>query len=45
MESAPTVRPFLFLENCLLIRRIRFDHRPVSRVAKELGVSHQCAHR
>ena len=29
----------------LLVRRVRFDLRPVSHVAKELGVSRQCAHR
>ena len=29
----------------LLVRRVRFDHRPVAHVAKELGVSRQCAHR
>lgn len=34
-----------FHGRCLLIRRIRFDRRPVSHVAAELGVSRQCAHR
>jgi transposase InsO family protein len=29
----------------LLVRRVRFDRRPISHVAKELGVSRQCAHR
>lgn len=29
----------------LLVRRIRFQRRPVSHVARELGVSRQCAHR
>lgn len=29
----------------LLVCRVRFDHRPVAHVAKELGVSRQCAHR
>lgn len=29
----------------LLVRRVRFDCRPVAHVAKELGVSRQCAHR
>lgn len=29
----------------LLVRRIRFDGRPVAHVAKEMGVSRQCAHR
>jgi transposase InsO family protein len=29
----------------LLVRRVRVDQRPVSHVAKELGVSRQCAHR
>jgi transposase InsO family protein len=29
----------------LLVRRVRVDHRPVAHVAKELGVSRQCAHR
>ena len=34
-----------FHGRCLLIRHIRFDRRPVSHVAAELGVSRQCAHR
>lgn len=29
----------------LLLRRVIHDGRPVAHVAKELGVSHQCAHR
>ncbi len=29
----------------LLVSRVRRDHRPVAHVAKELGVSRQCAHR
>jgi transposase InsO family protein len=29
----------------LIVRRVVFDHRPVSHVAKELGISRQCAHR
>lgn len=29
----------------LLITRVLYDHRPVAHVAKELGVSRQCAHR
>ncbi len=29
----------------LLVKRVRSDGRPVSHVAKELGVSRQCAHR
>ncbi len=29
----------------LLVRRVRVDRRPVAHVAKELGVSRQCAHR
>jgi len=28
-----------------LVRRVRFHHRPVSHVAREVGVSRQCAHR
>jgi transposase InsO family protein len=27
------------------VRRVRFEHRPVAHVAKEMGVSRQCAHR
>ena len=34
-----------FHGHCLLVRRIRFDRRPVAHVAKEVGVSRQCAHR
>jgi transposase InsO family protein len=34
-----------FHARCLLVRRVRIDGRPVSHVAKELGVSRQCAHR
>jgi len=34
-----------FHGRCLLVERIRFDHRPVSHVAKEMGISRQCAHR
>jgi transposase InsO family protein len=30
---------------CLLVQRVRGDGRPVAHVAKELGVSRQCAHR
>lgn len=30
---------------CLLVRRVRGDGHPVAHVAKELGVSRQCAHR
>ncbi|MFD8565261.1 IS481 family transposase [Streptosporangium canum] len=29
----------------LLVRRVRLDGRPVAHVAKELGISRQCAHR
>ncbi|WP_426326081.1 IS481 family transposase [Microbacterium sp. E-13] len=29
----------------LLVERVLVQHRPVAHVAKELGVSHQCAHR
>ncbi|MGB9378096.1 MAG: IS481 family transposase [Mycobacteriales bacterium] len=29
----------------VLVRRVRVAHRPVAHVAKELGVSRQCAHR
>jgi transposase len=29
----------------LLVHRVRVEHRPVAHVAKELGVSRQCAHR
>lgn len=34
-----------FHGRCLLVRRIRIDGRPVAHVAKEMGVSRQCAHR
>lgn len=34
-----------FLGRCLLVRRIRVQQRPVAHVAKEMGVSRQCAHR
>ena len=34
-----------FHGRCLLITRIRMDHRPVAHVAKEMGISRQCAHR
>ncbi len=34
-----------FHGRCLLVRRVRCDGRPVAHVAKELGVSRQCAHR
>jgi transposase InsO family protein len=34
-----------FHGRCLLVRRVRGDGRPVAHVAKELGVSRQCAHR
>jgi transposase InsO family protein len=34
-----------FHGRCLLVRRVRFDRRPVSHVAKEMGVSRQCGHR
>lgn len=30
---------------CLLVRRVRVEGRPVSHVAKEMGISRQCAHR
>ena len=33
-----------FLGRCLLVRRIRVQQRPVAHVAKEMGVSRQCAH-
>ena len=29
----------------LLVHRVRVEHRPVAHVAKELGISRQCAHR
>lgn len=34
-----------FRGRCLLIQRVRGDGRPVAHVAKELGISRQCAHR
>jgi len=34
-----------FHGRCLLVRRVRIDRRPVSHVAKEMGISRQCAHR
>ncbi len=34
-----------FHGRCTLVRRIRHGRRPVSHVAKEMGVSRQCAHR
>jgi transposase InsO family protein len=34
-----------FRGRCLLVQRVRGEGRPVSHVAKELGVSRQCAHR
>lgn len=34
-----------FHGRCLLIQRIRFEGRPVSHVAKEMGLSRQAAHR
>lgn len=34
-----------FRGRCLLVQRVRGDGRPVAHVAKELGVSRQCAHR
>lgn len=34
-----------FHARCLLVRRVRIELRPVAHVAKELGVSRQCAHR
>jgi transposase InsO family protein len=34
-----------FHGRCLLIERVLGDHRPVSHVAKELGISRQAAHR
>jgi transposase InsO family protein len=34
-----------FHGRCLLIERVRQDRRPVSHVAKEMGISRQCAHR
>jgi transposase InsO family protein len=34
-----------FHGRCLLVQRVRFDQRPVSHVAKEMGLSRQAAHR
>ena len=34
-----------FHGRCLLVQRVRFDRRPVSHVAKEMGLSRQTAHR
>lgn len=34
-----------FHGRCLLVERVRVDRRPVSHVAKEMGVSRQAAHR
>ncbi|WP_329260615.1 IS481 family transposase [Actinoallomurus sp. NBC_01490] len=34
-----------FLGRCLLVERVRGQGRPIAHVAKELGVSRQCAHR
>ena len=34
-----------FHGRCLLVQRVRFDRRPVSHVAKEMGLSRQAAHR
>ena len=34
-----------FHGRCLLVERVRFDQRPVSHVAKEMGLSRQAAHR
>ena len=34
-----------FRGRCLLVQRVRGDGRPVAHVAKELGISRQCAHR
>ncbi|MEV4734046.1 IS481 family transposase [Saccharopolyspora sp. NPDC049426] len=34
-----------FHGRCLLVRRVRWLYRPVAHVAKELGISRQCAHR
>jgi transposase InsO family protein len=30
---------------CLLVQRVREEHMPIAHVAKQLGVSRQCAHR
>lgn len=34
-----------FHGRCLLVERVLIDHRPVSHVAKEMGISRQAAHR
>lgn len=34
-----------FHGRCTLVERVRLDGRPVAHVAKEMGVSRQCAHR
>jgi transposase InsO family protein len=34
-----------FHGRCLLVERVRIDERPVSHVAREMGVSRQCAHK
>ena len=34
-----------FHGRCLLVRRVRIEGRPAAHVARELGVSRQCAHR
>ena len=34
-----------FHGRCLLVRRVRPEGRPVAHVARELGISRQCAHR
>lgn len=34
-----------FHGRCLLVRRVRFEGRPAAHVARELGVSRQCAYR
>jgi transposase InsO family protein len=33
-----------FYGRCLLVRRVRIEHRPKAHVAKELGVSRKCVH-
>ena len=34
-----------FHGRCLLVRRVRVEGRPAAHVARELGVSRQCAYR
>lgn len=34
-----------FHGSLILVQRVRVQHRPVAHVAKELGISRQCAHR